>query len=266
MYSPNIRAMKNLITLAVLMLASSIFIGGCTKKDLAPIVSISQTVSHNATIPDLSKCKIRRIYQQINPISVETAVFTYNSAGNPYSVIYSHSGTSFANHLFFYDSNKRLKEYQLRWGDTYVHEFHFYRYNNKNQIIVDSTITSDANASYPYVNVSTIEYDSLGRVVKETIVNIKNGNEPLKRTRRPTYTYDARGNLAVANWKSSSYDNKINPLRQNSILQFIHRNYSQNNAAVQPKYNSLGLPLSMKPSNDQFFNATETLKVIYDCQ
>ncbi len=154
----------------------------------------------------------------------------------------------------------------MRWGDTYIHEFHFYRYNDKNQIIIDSTIRSDANDAYPYVDVSTIEYDNLGRVVKETIVNLKNGNEPLKATRRPTYTYDSRGNLAVAFWKSSSYDYKINPLRQNVIFQFIFRNYSMNNAAVQPKYNSIGLPLSMKPNNDQFFNAVETLKVIYDCQ
>lgn len=250
----------------MLILAASLFIGGCTKNDLSPASSLSQTISNDASTPDLSKCKIRRIYQQLSPLSLETALFTYNSAGNPYSVIYSHSGTSLANHHFYYDSKNRLKEYQLRWGDTYIHEFHFYRYNYKNQIIVDSVISSDANGAYPYVNVSTIEYDNMGRVVKETIVNIKNGNEPLNRIRRPTYTYDARGNLAVAYWKSSSYDYKINPLRQNPIFQFIFRNYSMNNAAVQPKYNSIGLPLSMKPTNDQFFNGAETLRVVYDCQ
>jgi hypothetical protein len=129
-----------------------------------------------------------------------------------------------------------------------------------------SAIYSDANGSYPLVNVSTLEYDALGRVVKETIVNIKNGNEPLKATRRPTFTYDSRGNLAVAGWKSSSYDYKINPLRQSAVFQFIMRNYSMNNAAVQAKYNSIGLPLSMNPTNDAFFNMLNTEQVVYDCQ
>jgi hypothetical protein len=39
------------------------------------------------------------------------------------------------------------------------------------------------------------------------------------------------------------------------VFQFIHRNYSKNNAAPQAKYNSKGLPLSMSPANDAFFNA-----------
>lgn len=258
--------MRNLSFIKALIIAILFLAAGCSKKELSSRDSVSQTVSGDATLPILNTCKMRRIYQQVGPSFVETAVFTYNRAGNPFSVIYARSGTSFANHHFFYDSNNRLIEYQQRWGDTYIHEFHFYKYNSANQIIVDSAIRSDANAAYPYVDVSTIEYDNLGRVIKETIVNVKNGNEPLNRTRRPTYTYDVRGNLAVANWKSSSYDNKINPLRQNSVFQFIHRNYSMNNAAVQPKYNSLGLPLSMKPTNDKFFNGAETLKVIYDCQ
>jgi len=89
---------------------------------------------------------------------------------------------------------------------------------------------------------------------------------PLDRTRRPTYTYDSRGNLAVAGWKSSSYDYKINPLRQNQVFQFVMRNYSMNNAAPQVKYNSLGLPLSMYPSNDDFFNYPVTYQIVYDCQ
>jgi hypothetical protein len=258
--------MRHLNKLVLFTLAAFLFLESCTKTDISARDSVSQTISSNATLPNLNSCKMRRIYQQLVPWSLETAVFTYNHAGNPFSVVYARSGTAFPNHFFFYDSKGRLIEYQQRWGETYIHEFHFYKYNSANQIIIDSAIRSDANAAYPYVDVSTIEYDNLGRVVKETIVNIKNGNAPLNRTRRPTYTYDVRGNLAVANWKSSSYDNKINPLRQNPVFQFIHRNYSMNNAAVQPKYNSIGLPLSMKPTNDRFFNADETLKVIYDCQ
>jgi hypothetical protein len=95
---------------------------------------------------------------------------------------------------------------------------------------------------------------------------VKNETGPLNPVRNPTFTYDSRGNLAVAGWKSSSYDYKINPLRQNKIFPFIFRNWSQNNPEVQAKYNSRGLPLSMNPYNDMFFNANHAWKIIYDCQ
>jgi hypothetical protein len=258
--------MKSLFNVSILILAGSLFIASCMKETgLRDANSLSQTVSNDATTPDLSKCKIRRIYQLYFPETRATALFTYNAAGNPYSVVYSNGGTGVHDHYFFYDAKNRLKEYRLTWG-FYIDEFHYFRYNDKNQILIDSAIYSDANGSYPLVNVSTLEYDSLGRVVKETIVNIKNGNEPLRPTRRPTFTYDSRGNLAVGGWKSSSYDYKINPLRQNAIFQFIMRNYSMNNAAPQAKYNSMGLPLSMNPTNDAFFNMLTTEQVVYDCQ
>ncbi len=222
------------------------------------------SVSSDATLPDLSKCKIRRIYQfDFNGLA--TALFSYNKAGNPYSVLYSDGGTGVHDHYFFYDSKNRLTEYRLEWTG-YPHELHYYSHNDKNQIVKDSAIYRDCCGPIVSINVSTIEYDTQGRVVKETIVNKFSIDAPPGGTRRPTYTYDSRGNLAVAGWKSSSYDNKINPLRQNPVFQFIFRNYSMNNAAVQPKYNSIGLPLSIKPSNDYFFNELETVKVIYDCQ
>ncbi len=43
--------------------------------------------------------------------------------------------------------------------------------------------------------------------------------------------------------------------RAHPLFQFIHRNYSKNNAAPQSKYNAKGFPLSNNPTNDAFFNA-----------
>jgi hypothetical protein len=249
----------------VVMLASAGFlIAGCTKTDVTRSSSLSAEVSGNLSV-DLSKCKIRRIYQN-DFNGYITALFTYNKAGNPYSVIYSDGGTGVDDHHFYYDAKNRLIRYELDWIG-YTTEDHYYFYNTANQIIKDSMRDFNCCGVLDAVNVSAIEYDNIGRVVKETIVNkYRSEGQPLLPVHRPTYTYDSRGNLAVAGWKSSSYDYKINPLRQNPIFQFIHRNYSMNNAAVQPKYNSIGLPLSMKPTNDYFFNNLETLKVIYDCQ
>lgn len=244
--------------------AATLLLAGCVKKDMSTTDSLYQTVSSNATTLDLSKCKMRRIYQ-VDFNGLASALFSYNKLGNPYSVLYSDGGTGVNDHFFFYDAKNRLKQYDLTWVG-YLHEQHFYSHNQTDQIVKDSAIYRDCCGRTSTINVSTIEYDLMGRVVKETIVNKFNEFGPSGGIRRPTYTYDSRGNLAVKDWKSSSYDYKINPLRQNAVFQFIFRNYSMNNAAVQPKYNSLGLPLSIKPSNDYFFNELETVKIVYDCQ
>jgi hypothetical protein len=250
---------------ALWLVLTAVLFTACTKKDVSSSDSISQTVSNDATTPDLSKCKIRRVYQDDQGARI-SALFSYNKVGNPYSVLYSNGGTGVPNYYFFYDKQNRLTELQLTWG-FFLAEDHWYKYNGSNQIVQDSIRTYQAgDGQLGRINVSTIEYDAAGRVVKETIVNTYSRSGQLERTRRPTFTYDNRGNLGVLGWKSSSYDYKINPLRQNQIFQFIMRNYSMNNAAPQAKYNSLGLPLSMNPSNDNFFNNLVTFQVVYDCQ
>lgn len=239
----------------------------CTKTDVSAPGSFSQIISNDATTPDLSKCKIRRIYQDDLGQRV-SALFSYNKAGNPYSILYSNGGTGVPDYYFFYDSKNRLSEYRLVWT-SFTIESHFYKYNNRNQIVTDSVNRfNGGDGTLGKILISTIEYDAQDRVVRETVVNTysDDGPDQLARTHRPTFTYDNRGNLGVSGWKSSSYDHKINPLRQNPVFQFVMRNYSMNNAAPQARYNSLGLPLSMNPSNDALFNNLVTYQVVYDCQ
>lgn len=234
----------------------------CTKtSNNGPSDALSLESSSNATATNqFINCKLRYIIQP----TYGTALFTYNRVGNPYSVLYETGGTGTSDHYFKYDAQNRLTEYIQMWGSQEF-EHHYYRYNAINQIRIDSAVSMDAVGQPHRVNVSTIEYDAQGKVVKETIINIRNDDGPLAPTRRPTYTYDSRGNIGVLGWRSSSYDYKINPLRQSPVFQFIHLNYSMNNAAPQAKYNSRGLPLSMNPSNDVFFNEETTSKVLYDC-
>jgi hypothetical protein len=241
---------------------TTVLFSACTKNSDLSIDKKSTSVSDNATVPDLSTCKIRRIYQDVGG-ERQNALFTYTNTGKPFSVVYSNNGTGNPNHFFIYDTKNRMREYQKRYG-SFVVELHQYGYNANNQIIKDTLTSKEAGVHY--IAIITLEYDALGRVIKETIVNTFNDSGPLDPIRRPTYTYDSRGNLAVAGWKSSSYDTRINPLRQSPELQFIHRNYSMNNAAVQAKYNSRGLPLSANPSNDGLFNSGVTYLIVYDCQ
>jgi hypothetical protein len=255
--------MKISFKVAVYASIGTLLFAGCSKGDVTSSDSLSAAIASDATVPDLSKCKIRRIYEK--PIGEEgnyMGLFSYNKAGNPYSVLFFPKGPW--EYYFFYDTQNRLIAHtEYAYGIT---ARHYYRHNAAGQIVIDSAIYPGSDLKDTTIYVSTIAYDWKGRVVKETIVNTRNDGLPLDRTRRPTYTYDNRGNLGVNGWKSSSYDYKINPLRQNPVFQFIHRNYSMNNPSVQPKYNSKGLPLSLSPSNDVFFNFNGIPKIVYDCQ
>jgi hypothetical protein len=254
----------------------------CTKTvDTVTNESVTLESSSNATLAnEFSNCKLRYIIHE-DDIDGElvTGVFTYN-AGNPLSLIYEErpGWSSQRNHYFFYDKSNRLREYRNGYGPNDPGEaiWHRYGYNSNNQIIVDSTIVP-GQVYEGYIipdkvwKISKLTYDAQGRVVKEVIKDVIAGT-----TRYPTYTYDIRGNIGVLGWKSSSYDNKVSIFRSHPVFQFIHRNYSMNNAAPQPKYNSKGFPLSFRPSNDAFFNSVPSNntwgyiggieRIIYDCK
>ena len=244
----------------------------CTKSvDTATNDSVSIGASNDLTFPttnDFSTCKLRRIYQSYGDgLATISGVFTYDHRGNPVSVLYDND--DFANdHFFIYDKQGRLREYRITGGIG--QRRHFYGYDANNRILKD-TLISAPGSMYEQRFVITLTYDNQGRIIKENIVNYWNApgegdDNPLKPTRNPSYTYDARGNLAVRDWKSSSYDNRISIFRTHPVFQFIHRNYSVNNSSTQAKYNSRGLPLSIIPGNDNFFNLENVTKAIYDCQ
>ncbi|MBL7699291.1 MAG: hypothetical protein JNK79_14090, partial [Chitinophagaceae bacterium] len=250
----------------------------CTKTvDTTTNNSITKETSSDAVVSEFDNCKLRNIIHHYggDPFSsLVNGLFTYNK-GNPISLTYGNqTGTGNPNHYFLYDKQNRLREYRIGYSidDPVEAEWHKYGYNDKGQISVDSIVSAplfgeDGQPLPGDTIVITLTYDDQNRIIKESIRNIKGG--PI---RNPTYTYDSRGNLAVKGWKSSSYDNKVSIFRSHPVFQFIHRNYSKNNAAPQAKYNSKGLPLSMNPANDAFFNAYPTLsggsgitKVMYDC-
>jgi hypothetical protein len=260
----NMRTLNHLTRL-MLVVGITQFLS-CSKSDFKSEESITGAVQSSDATVDLSGCKIRRIWTDYSGSGTPevTGLFTYNSKGNPIKLVFNNNGTGNPDHYFFYDNLGRLKEWQETYANgTVVSLRHAYVYNSAGVIIRDTMMAIEGDT---ITNVSTFVYDSQGRIVKETIKNIWNSGAPLNPTRNPTFTYDVRGNLAVAGWKSSSYDNKINPLRINPIFQFIFRNWSQNNAAPQKKYNSKGLPLSINPGNDVFFNNIQTFVVVYDCQ
>ena len=239
---------------------------------------VSATYDCDGYVPpnEFLYCKLRTVtHEMINPPGTPntqiTGTFVYHLDGLPHELVYDRSGTGTPNYYFVYDGKRRLIELQEthRRNEAGPVIYHRYGYNNFNQIVEDTifNFTSyEPASSYPRF-VSTLTYDVHGRVKSELIRELDNGNQ-----RTVTYNYDSRGNLIVAGWPSSSYDDKVSIFRTHTLFQFIHRNYSKNNASVQKRYNSKGLPLSNRPMNDQFFSAypdngstTVITRANYDC-
>ena len=232
---------------------------------------------------EFSNCKLRRIVHEHGGVTglLVNGLITYNSAGNPISITYgSQTGTGNPNHYFFYDKKNRLTEWREAYSphpdDVVEATRHKYGYNDAGILIVDSALhfgygKEDGQGSFHDTTIIHLTYDSQGRIIREDAQSLRGGR------RFYTFTYDNRGNLGVLGWKSSSYDYKVSFFRSHPVFQFICRNYSRNNASRQAKYNSKGLPLSMVPGNDRFFNAHPAgsassvvnggiIKAIYDCQ
>ena len=263
----------NFSSKTLMALLSATFLFASCQKEVSvkeQITSVNSETSNNAiAVSEFPTCKLRRIYQSYGYGAGDTinGLFTYNSAGNPVSALFKPAGEG--NHYFYYDKQNRLIKYDA-YGIYFGDESHYYTYDASNRIVIDS-LYEGKGGIFEKDYVIKITYDSQGRIIKENIKNyfIARGDEetqpPLEKERNPTYTYDSRGNLGVSGWKSSSYDNKVSIYRSHPIFQFIHRNYSRNNSSVQSKYNSLGLPLTVVPGNDYFFNLKNVTKAIYDC-
>lgn len=166
---------------------------------------------------------------------------TYNSAGNPISMIISAPTTGNTNAFFKYDQYGRLTEFITPYGDynpanppalISFQQWVKYTYadQNANSLPVADTTRAGGiydNGVFTYVNfiqTSNYTYDSKGRIIK-----VNNAN----------FTYDANGNLTGTNLV---YDDKKNYQGGNKILMFVNRDYSVNNPFVATTYNVKGLP------------------------
>ena len=66
---------------------------GCNKGNITSPDSLSTTLVNDATALDLSNCKMRRIYQGSEGSEYEfSGLFSYNKAGNPYSILFFPGG------------------------------------------------------------------------------------------------------------------------------------------------------------------------------
>lgn len=170
------------------------------------------------------------------------AVFSYNKNNDPISVIFNASatGSNSTQWKFIYDKHNRLSECYMYYNNNIYFNWSKYQYNNKGQIISDSTFEGGIVGSYPepelfFYYLHDYTYDSKGRIVK--IVQYEPGSPPME----SYFNYEGNGNLVRRGYV---YDNKMNFMRTNKVWMFINRDYSVNNAIPATSYNSAHLPLT----------------------
>lgn len=212
-------------------------------------------------------------------------VISYNSKGNPTSMIRPNVATGAPNYLFRYDQQHRITDVIWAYENGYFEQWHHYVYgnkkgSNKHLPITDSIYTFGEIGTGPlplpnyvslrYVNFS---YDSYGRIIKAVEVDVT----PYPGTSTITYHYNAVGNLDEVTTKTGddestaqyTYDNKINVHRTNPIWQLIDRDFSVNNPYTAVSYNTKGLPTLIGAAGVYSyllnFYSNGEMEIVYDC-
>lgn len=247
--------MKRLIAVTAIIL---LFMSSCSK--------FRDQIKHHPD--DIGKCcRIESVTAYLGQ-SFQQFDFSYDSLGNPVSYISQYPTFQYLDLHMQYDENGRLKSY----SDPSLGEpmWQSYTYPSPDTII-DSFSYSPDPSSYLYT--TTITLDDKGRAVRYSLVN-ETGTAPPIVT---DVSYDRRGNAIIP---GVTYDDKINPLQTNKILQLLGRDYSQNNpidsmAGVRTSpsaYNKYGLPTKFKrPSNFMrqllfLWDGYDSLSIKYSCE
>jgi hypothetical protein len=248
--------MKKNLRVTVLSLAVAISFSTCTK------IGVRWPHGHDNPIIEREICRITKIRQaQTDRDPARTGVFYYSDKGNLDSVVFDMQGLV---HYWRYDLTNRLLEYR----ETYNHDLSqfktLHRYASVGDKVVRDTTWLEGASGY-IIQVWTLEYDNKGRVVRETGIRIDDEAYGAVLPVR-TYRYDKDGNLQDADY-DHQYDEEINYLRTNKVLQFVHRNYSMNNIVnFVFGYNSYGLPLVHRFTvPGQFLGWGHPLEIWYSC-
>jgi hypothetical protein len=220
------------LTIGVLALTVAATLAGCEKMDLPPDFRGNKT------------CKIKKIVFYDTYHGTYSGNFYYNHFGNPDSVIYEQVGTGEPDFRFIYDNKKRLRETYAYYGPGFLsyEQWHKYGYNNKNQIVIDTTYIFGVIGGNPdedphtIKRISYLEYDQYGRIVKDSIRSVVPALPDVVKQ----YDYDNDGNLLREGFV---YDSYFNPHQLHPIWKFLDRDYSINNPISAVTYNRYRLPL-----------------------
>lgn len=265
--------LKTLFTPVCLVLLCTCVFYSCIKPDFP--------------IPYTPDCSIVKLSN--DTFGKDSAIISYNSKGNPVSIIRSYVGTGSPNYLFRYDKQNRLTDIVGAYSNpNYFETWHHYVYGKnkggKNDLpITDSVYIFGTVGNGPLpepdyysLRYTDFTYDSYGRIIKAVEVDVR----PYPGTNTLYYHYNSAGNLEEITTDApagksmasniSAYDNKVNPHRTHPIWQLIDRDYSVNNPAVAMSYNAYGLPTVIGSAGTFTsllgYAAEGELKISYDCK
>lgn len=205
-------------------------------------------------------CRLSSVVQAIWNNIIFDGTFYYTPEGLPMSVHFiQRNFQSEANtYLFRYNQNGKLAGYDIIDG-IYASVRHHYGYVG-GKIGVD-TLYSELGEQF--VQISRLQYDNLGRIIREDIEVIERDFMPVSERSTELYVYNSKGNLVSP--LVTGYDNKTSYLRTDPLWMFIHRNYSKNNPQGVTQYNNRNLPLGFTGKVFGFLDRNEPVEITYSC-
>lgn len=216
-------------------------------------------------LAEVKECSIVQIRYSLGN-DIDNLQFSYNSVGDPVSITRTLGAqTGRPNYLFKYDQKKRLTDFVGHYNNNSAEFWHRYFYDNRGNIVLDSTYifvqTANGFPENAYTRQLTYySYDNKQRIIRDSTVF--SGSIPSVVN---IYDYDNDGNRTGRN-----YDDQININRTNKIWMFLNRDYSVNNPYKAVNYNTTGLPLSINLTSGEnsvnfLGNVFYKSEVIYQC-
>jgi hypothetical protein len=208
-------------------------------------------------------CRITEVRQSAGPLVTDrTGAFYYSSNGNLDSVVFNDDRGIV--HYWKYNAQNVLEEYRESFNHNITDFRTLHKYASQNGKVIRDTAWLEGASGY-IIEVWALEYDSKGRVIRETGHRI-DAEAPGMTLPEKVYVYNAEGNLIDATGYNI-FDNEINFLRTNQVLQFIDRDYSMNNEkSYLLGYTPYHLPVGFRPpAGDTFLGGDCPARISYSC-
>lgn len=211
-------------------------------------------ILHKDPVAVYKDCRISKMYQD-EPGFTRMHVFSYNSFGDPVSIINDDPYEGAPQLYFRYDAHRKLTDYiglDMEESDFCVF-WYKYVYSAAGRVLRDTqwvfgNFGASPDPNSQFIRVSHYTYDASGRIASRSQQQI---HPVVEAPFLQSYIYNISGNRNSA----LPYDDKLNLRRTNRVWMFLDKNYSLNNSPAAALYNGHSLPLKFEGAIDFTFLA-----------